>query len=219
MCWNKDISLNTFVFSIFVLIFVIYNNKYTIYKDDFFNNKWGYLFLLSFILMQLVEYFIWKNIDNKSVNHFFSTMGVLLLYSQPIFALMLLKNKSLRMKMLLAYLIPATIYLLYLIKSTHFITVVARNGHLKWNWESGKLNTIVKIAFLFFLFFAFIYEKEYFYAFLGFILIVISTIFYQKENTATSMWCWSVNLIMLYLAFKYLFILPYKEHGFCGSHK
>jgi hypothetical protein len=38
MCWNKEISLNTFLFSSFVLILIIYNNAYTQYKIKELNN-------------------------------------------------------------------------------------------------------------------------------------------------------------------------------------
>ena len=29
MCWNKEVSLNTFLFSSFVFLLILYNNKYT----------------------------------------------------------------------------------------------------------------------------------------------------------------------------------------------
>ena len=68
MCWNAEVSLNTFLFSSFVLCLIIYNNTYTQYKIKDFNNIWIYLFFVSFILMQLFEFFIWRNVDNKLYN-------------------------------------------------------------------------------------------------------------------------------------------------------
>ena len=65
MCWNENISLNTFLFSIITLTFIYYNNEYTQYKIDSFNNKYVYIFFISIILMQLVEYFLWKSIKTK----------------------------------------------------------------------------------------------------------------------------------------------------------
>ena len=53
MCWNESVSLNTFLFSSFVLLLIIYNNYYTKYKIPELNNVWIYLFLASFISMQL----------------------------------------------------------------------------------------------------------------------------------------------------------------------
>ena len=48
--WNKDISLNTFLFSSFVLLLIIYNNTYTQYKINELENIWMYLFLLHLFL-------------------------------------------------------------------------------------------------------------------------------------------------------------------------
>ena len=53
MCWNESVSLNTFLFSSFVLLLVMYNNYYTKYKITELDNVWIYLFLASFIFMQL----------------------------------------------------------------------------------------------------------------------------------------------------------------------
>ena len=69
MCWNSEVSLNTFAFSTFVLGMIIYNNAYTQYKIPELNNIWVYLLLFSVISMQLVEFFVWRNIDNKYYNH------------------------------------------------------------------------------------------------------------------------------------------------------
>ena len=61
MCWNQYVSLNTFLFSTFILLLIFYNNKYSIYKIKELNNIYAYFFLMSFITMQLIEFFIWKN--------------------------------------------------------------------------------------------------------------------------------------------------------------
>ena len=53
MCWNKDVSLNTFLFSGFVLCLIIYNNKYTQYKIDELNNIYSYIFFASIIIIQI----------------------------------------------------------------------------------------------------------------------------------------------------------------------
>ena len=54
MCWNQYISLNTFIFSVFVLLLIAYNNEYTQYKTPFFSNKFVYFFFMSFISMKLI---------------------------------------------------------------------------------------------------------------------------------------------------------------------
>ena len=58
MCWNATISLNTFVFSAATLAFIAYNNTYTKYKlPEFIANPWLYAVIVSFVSIQLVEYF------------------------------------------------------------------------------------------------------------------------------------------------------------------
>ena len=58
MCWNEHVSLNTFLFSSFVLLLIIYNNLFTKYKIQELNNTFVYLFITSFVVMQLIEFFI-----------------------------------------------------------------------------------------------------------------------------------------------------------------
>ena len=58
MCWNEHVSLNTFLFSSFVLLLIIYNNLFTKYKIQELNNTFVYLFIASFVVMQLIEFFI-----------------------------------------------------------------------------------------------------------------------------------------------------------------
>jgi hypothetical protein len=82
MCWNAEVSLNTFLFSGFVLLLIMYNNNYTQYKIQFIegiDNIWAYIFLFSWILMQLFEFFIWKNINNPGLNTIFSILASILL--------------------------------------------------------------------------------------------------------------------------------------------
>jgi len=94
MCWNESVSLNTFMFSSFILLLIIYNNLFTQYKIQELNNIWVYLFLASFIFMQLIEFFIWRNINNKFYNKLFSIIATLLLIIQPIMSIMILTNKK-----------------------------------------------------------------------------------------------------------------------------
>ena len=115
MCWNAEVSLNTFLFSSFVMLLIMYNNKYTQYKIQFIegiDNIWAYIFMFSFIFMQLIEFFIWKNINNPGLNSLFSILASILLLIQPIASIMLLSS-NIRMYMLIPYIllfIPVCIY-------------------------------------------------------------------------------------------------------------
>jgi hypothetical protein len=209
MCWNKDVSINTFLFSTFILILIIYNNNYTQYKIDEINNIFAYLFLLSFMLMQLIEYFLWQNLKNKFYNKILSICAASLIFLQPVASIFIIKDIKERNLLLFIYLffgIPVSLYSLFNIK---FTTSVAENGHLKWNWIDKNNLHIGYIFYLFFLFYPLFREKLYFSSLLAFVLLLITFYTFFKDGTADSMWCWSVNLIMLYFAVKLLIFLPF----------
>lgn len=103
MCWNEDVSLNTFVFSFFMLLFIAYNNAYTKYKIKELNNTFAYIFIFSIISIQLLEYFLWKNLGNKNINHMLSLVGTFIIYVQPIAALFLLKDHGMRNRLIFIY--------------------------------------------------------------------------------------------------------------------
>lgn len=216
MCWNQYVSLNTFIFSSFVLLLIVYNNKYSPYKIEVLDNVYAYFFLMSFITMQLIEFFLWRNLSNKDLNRLFSILGALLLMLQPVASLMLLNNIDLRNKMLALYSIPSFSYFIYNIINKDFSTSVSKTGHLKWNWIDLKGNKqIFFISWLFFLFFSLFYNKHYIGLAYTIALLIITLYSYKKDESFGSLWCWSINSLMIYYAIKLLVIIPYKEHGIC----
>lgn len=216
MCWNQYVSLNTFIFSTFVLLLIVYNNRYSPYKIKELDNIYYLIFLMSFITMQLIEFFLWRNLNNKEYNKLFSILGSLLILLQPVASLMMLKNYSLRINMLIAYCIPFFSYFIYKISSKNFTTVVAKNGHLKWDWADfdGSKN-ILLIFWLFFLFFSLFINKFYFGLIYTIVLLILSFYSYNSYGTFGSLWCWAINSIILYYAIKLLVLMPFNEHGFC----
>ena len=209
MCWNAAVSLNTFLFSSFILLLIIYNNYFTQYKIKEFNTIWVYLFFVSFILMQLIEFFIWKNINNKFYNNIFSICGALLLIIQPIISIMIISNIKVRNLLLLFYLLLAVPYSIYKFFTKHIHTVISENGHL--NWKFFEITPLIWSGWLFFFLFSFVYEKKYFGLIFGLITLFISFINYKNDHNIDSMWCWSVNSIMIYYAFYLLIYLPFLE--------
>lgn len=213
MCWNQYVSINTFVFGIFGLLLIAFNNKYSNYKIDVFNNSYAYLFMMSFIFMQLFEFILWRNLDNKLINKIVSTLGFLLLSIQPITSLLLLNNIPLRNKLLLTYSIPAFVFVIYNIFSTNIHTILSPSGHLAWKWTVYK-NTMVelfiKLFYLFFLFFSLIYNKHY-KSILLILLYILFSIYFRKDGSAGSIWCLSVNATILYFLLQILIVMPLNE--------
>jgi hypothetical protein len=214
MCWNQHVSLNTFLFSSFVLLLIIYNNYYTQYKIKELNNLWIYIFLFSFISMQLIEFFIWRNINNK-YNKVFSIIACLLLLFQPIASLMMLKNIELRNILLTTYVIGALLYSIYKFNITNIYSTISKSGHL--NWSFFNANIFFLLCWLFFFTFSLFYERKWIGLIFAFILLLFALINYMNDNTVGSMWCWIVNTSIIYYAIYLLIYLPFKEKNkFCS---
>ena len=212
MCWNQYVSINTFAFSAFVLLLIAINNKYSKYKIREFQSTYVYFFVISIISMQLIEFFIWRNINNKMMNNLFSVMGFLLLIIQPFASLMMLKNKIVKMRVLTIYTIISLIYIIYNL-STHIPTTsISPTGHLKWNWVNKTHSTFLFFMYTFFSFFSGMYERIYAPLIYSTILLLTSYITYSVDNTVGTMWCWFINAISLYYAFKLLIYLPYSKN-------
>ena len=209
MCWNKDVSLNTFLFSSFILALIIYNNSFTKYKIQELNNKWIYLFFMSFITMQLIEFFIWKNINNQFYNNIFSILATLLLIIQPMVSIMIITNEKLRNLLLFSYLLLVIPFSIYKLSTNHIHSVISKNGHLIWKFFDSP--SIISIVWLFFFLFSFIYEKKWIGFIFGLITLLIAFINYNNDHTIWSMWCWGVNSIMIYYAIYLLLYLPFVE--------
>lgn len=211
MCWNKEISLNTFLFSSFILLLVWYNNNYTQYKVSGFENKWIYLFFISFFVMQLDEYFIWKNINNKFYNTLFTITAGLILLLQPIASSMLITDIKFRDLILKIYLLLFIPYGLYQLYSSKINTTISPLGHLQWNF--GKINKNIKnffwVLWTFFFLFPLIYQKNFIAFLFGFLTLLLMIYNYFKDNSVSSMWCWIVNSCMLYYAGYLLLYLPF----------
>lgn len=216
MCWNQYISLNTFTFGVFVLLLIAFNNKYSNYKLKEFDNPYVYFFIMSFVSMQFIEFVLWRNLNNETMNRIMSVLGSLLLIIQPIASLTMLNNINLRNKLLAIYSIPSLIFILYQLTNHNFSTTVSKSGHLKWNWtkSSKEFAFFGYIFYLFFLYFSLYYNKNYIPIIVTLPLFFIMYYFFYKDGSAGSLWCWSVNIVMLYYLIKLLIYLPYKEKGF-----
>lgn len=220
MCWNEDISINTFLFGCFALIFIYFTNTYTRYKSPAYDRPIAYVGAFLFVCMQLLEYFIWRNLKNKSLNTLLSKMGLLLILSQLYFTI-LFAEKAYQPLLALVYTFFFTLFYLY--KSTYnpivFKTVVSPNGHLSWEWLrfDGKERIILWIVLSFYMIPFFFAKKTPYTTFvIGSLLFMIPYILLQKENTYGSLWCWLINLLLLLSLIDILIVQPFREYnGLC----
>jgi len=219
MCWNKDISLNTFIFGYFALSFIYITNTYTKYKTPTFDNPLTYLFMFAVISMQLTEYFLWKNIKNKSLNQYYSKISWLVVVSQPLILMFMIPG-WMRYVMLGFYGLFSLTFKLFFPKfgNAEFHTSVGKNGHLVWEWMSSKeplkdnLIYVHIICWLFYIIPLLLIQNTWLTVFsIGSLLL--SIFFYYRQGTFGTMWCWSVNLFLLYFIIHILLIQPFLEYN------
>lgn len=216
MCYNETISLNTFIFSMTVMAFIYYNNQYTQYKVKAFQNKYVYLFFISIVSMQLVEYFLWKSIKtgNVRMNEIASTIGwIVIRILHPVSFLSLLDNTSLRNLLVVSYLICLFIFTMFFRKPIDFLTTV-KDGHLFWNWlHGGKIESLVYGL----VYFAFLIPSFMKFPWMSVVaMIYFIYLYFYRNNNWGSMWCWSINLVFIYYLVWILVVLPYHEYnGLC----
>lgn len=198
MCWNAKVSLDTFVFSFIIFILAYFNG---------FEPKLLFLYFF-FILMQLIEFFLWKNINDKWWNHFFSLIAFILLIIHPLGFTLIISNTFVRKWFFVLYVVFLSLILYTHIvenKNIKYSVSVAKNGHLSWNWT--KYYIFAYQIYLFF-FIALLFEKEYIAFIIIFITYLYSFFNYYHEGTFTSIWCWSANIIGLLIIVR---VLLYKR--------
>lgn len=207
MCWNEYVSLNTYVFSVGMLLLMIYNNNYTPYKVNI--NRYGYFFILSFCSMQLIEYFLWRNLENKKLNYFYSVIGQILVTIQPIASLLLLTDTLLKAQMIGLYsLFVGSVFFTH----KQIFKTSVQNGHLKWSWV--PINHYIYLIWVFFLMFSFIVNHHYLALLVALFLFVI-TYLNAESGTGGSLWCWTINFSMIFYAVYLLLYMPFQELNGC----
>ena len=210
MCWNKTISITTFFITLIFVVIIIQHNNYSTSRKTRLQQYISY-FLLSIMLMQLIEYFIWININNKLYNNVFSIIGVLLLLSQPIISLNLIEDPIQRNSLIKIYSIPAIIHVIYNINTYNIHTTISKKNHLKWDWQNTNIlySHLTLLYYLFFLTIPFYLNKNYITLVFGSISFLISLYLYKKDGSFGSIWCYFANLLTFYYAFLILIYLPF----------
>ena len=199
MCWNASVSLNTFVFGVFALLFSYFNDDIKIPVA---------ISYLSIIIMQLIEYFVWSKTYSNSL---LSQIAFLVIFCQPIFQILSIeKRPELIQYLLLTYFIFVIIVWTGIIYVTNinFSMIPAENGHLAWKW----LNCNLLIILIWYMFFAsrLIIDKMYIILILLTIFLIITIILYKDTQTWGSMWCWLCNFTSFYLILSVFYNDMYK---------
>lgn len=183
MCWSANGSLATWAAGM-MLAGATYGYEPKIW-----------LFAFVFTQLQLIEYFLWKNLKVPRLNTLWSQAGMLVVLLEPIAAMYLIDDAAIRNKMLAGY--AVYIAAMLMTQKFDFTTVVGGNGHLKWNWAP---NMIVSIPWFIFFIAPLWISGNYVILALAAVTLAMSTYFYMQYGTISTMWCWiavSAWLVML----------------------
>ena len=195
MCWNATVSLNTFIFSLFGMLFGLANGIISFERA---------LFIISFVSMQLVEYFTWKNLDNKQTVRLLSQIGTLVVLSQIVF--LMNYHEKLQNKGLWFLGFAGVTLLAFSTTKIDYSMHKAPNGHLAWNWLSTWPKWYLMFWVLCFLGLV-LHMKNYDTFLFALVTILISYYTYSSSGTWGSMWCWFANI----LAFWWVVKVFYKD--------
>lgn len=191
MCWSARVSLNTYIVALFGTIFALANGV----------SPQLVLFMHWFSLIQLVEFFIWRNINNEYWNFVFSTIGIGVIFVEPLLSMSFMSPGLARNLLAAAYILFCLVLVLPQIPWRPH-SIKAANGHLKWKWmpftNSYTTKMILLIWSVFFLI-PLVYAKMWQALMLGSLILLISTAAYMRGGTIASMWCWLANFAWLIL--------------------
>jgi len=201
MCYNQTISFLTFTIMAISTIYLIYRN----YPND----RWVAIVFISTGLMQLLEYFMWKDQSCGKTNHIATIMAFILLLIQPIAVLIgayyfgdLIFDKNKLAPIIWIYGIIIGIFGINWINYASKKRLCSRpNGiHLDWDfskWTGRPIMIIFWIMYYLVILLFFMSRPWYLGGFIGLLLIgsLFFSVFYIKNPSWKSWWCWIINFI------------------------
>jgi hypothetical protein len=197
MCWSAEVSLNTFLFALVFFVIALGLNKLPLII---------LLIALSVSVMQLFEYFVWRNIHNKKIIKYLSIFGPFIILLQLLLInYAFLKGQERIISILLIFAV-GIICMIYNYYNNKFDMKVGENGHLIWYWVDVS-PLLLLFIFTFYLYPLFKKENKFAFIFTA-IFILISLYFYYKYKTWGTMWCYLTNLtwISIFINSIYLYL-------------
>lgn len=202
MCWNADISLNTFLFSTFAVLLATFNGILPWMEA---------LYYMSFISMQLSEYIAWKDLSDT---RFASLMGLSLILVQPLLNILSIPSWSpLKEQLLIAYILFIGCVMVYVVyRGVELRMSKASNGHLTWHWL--KFPGVFLWIWVIFILTPSLIVRNYIQFTVN--VIVVSVVYYTyiQSNTWGSIWCWVANALSIMLFYK-VFRKSFGPKGIC----
>ena len=202
MCWNAEVSLNTFIYAIISFFIVIGFNKLPIITS---------IISLFVSLIQLYEYFAWKYIHNEKIIYYLSIFGPLIILLQLLLISYSNFNDKTELIITISLIfIVGIIWMIYNYYNDKFDMKVGENGHLIWYWVDTPL-IIMILVFLLYLYPMIRNNNIYTFIFTS-VVLLISLYYYYKYKTWGTMWCYFSNILWIFLIYKsiYLYMIDNK---------
>ena len=205
MCFNAPVSLGTFLLGfLFSIILILYGNPK--YKKE--NIVFGIMFIFISIV-QLMEYFLWIDINNKyGINYLMTLISPLIVIIQP-FILYVIKfiyfNPELLTSTNLPLFIVNIIYFgIFLVNYiTNFINkrliTKVENGHLNWPIKNLMGSTFYLILLLINIFYLTDMKYSFIVAFFTYLFSLLSYNYFGYH--IIEMWCFFGAFLPLIIFF------------------
>ena len=214
MCYSTTTSMLTFAVMAISTIYLIYRN----YPND----RWVAIVFISAGLMQLLEYFMWKDQSCGITNHIATILALLLLMIQPIANLIgayffgdLIFDRKKLFPIIWIYGIIIGIFAINWINFVSTKRLCSRPSgiHLDWDfskWIGRPIMIIFWIMYYLVVLLFFMSRPWYLGGIVGLFLIgsLLFSVFYVKNTSWKSLWCWIINLLALFYIFiSYIFTI------------
>lgn len=188
MCYNAEISLNTFLFGCISAVIVYYLKVIP---------PRVILMLMSITFIQFIEFLTWTYYDNLEINKYLSILAFLTIIFQLILLNYFLPDKKNSKILLTLLFIFAILFIIIQLRFVDFRMRIGKNKHLSWYWLDLPLIWII-IGLAFYLIPA--YLSKYISTFIFIItLLSISLYYHWRYKTWGSMWCYFSNIGWIYL--------------------
>jgi hypothetical protein len=202
MCYNKNISIYTYIIGVTSCILLLRNDNPSLQIIGFF-------FFIA-IQMQLIDYFLWSNNKCNSVNINISNVGSMINFIQPIMLYLAIiyfnknieKHKKTKISIVIfLYVLSLALYSLNLFPLGCSGVTKSSYPYLQWSWHYKKYPNFICAMFPISLTLLFYYglDKPYnvYVALISIISFVISFIIYNEKKAFGNIWCWFSAFIPL----------------------
>jgi hypothetical protein len=193
MCFNEKVSLFTFILGMVSSI--------VCYRLGSTNSKIVGVFFGFVILMQLIEYLLWRHQECDSYNESLTKLGMILNNIQPVVLFMILtffnkkiSNKSLNYMALvtIVYSVFAILYSFQLDEDECTNKSIPGNKHLIWKWNFMDYYFLFYSLFILteiiLLYLGIPHNKHIFITYWLF-TIIISKYMYSGKSASGAIWC------------------------------